>query len=73
MRKYIQISCTVVVEKDIGSFHAYCPGLKGLHVDGQTKKEALYNAIEAAKVYIGSMIRHGDRLPLGPHFSIELV
>ncbi len=59
----------VVVEPDEGRFHAYCPALKGLHVDGETKKEALENAKEAAVVYVSSLVKHGSPLPIGPDFT----
>lgn len=62
---------TVVIEKDEDSFHAFCPGLKGLHVDGKSEQEALENATRAADCYIASLIRHGDPLPIGPHFTAE--
>jgi predicted RNase H-like HicB family nuclease len=52
------------VEKDGRSFHAYCPDLKGLHVDGATSDEALQNAKDAVVEYVKSMIRHDERLPL---------
>ena len=31
---YIQVA--VVVEPDGDGYHAYCPNLKGLHMDGKT-------------------------------------
>ena len=56
---------SVVIERDGKSFHAFCPGLKGLHVDGSTEQEALQNAAAAVKAYIASLVRHGDALPVG--------
>ena len=60
------LTFSVVVEKDGKLFHAFCPGLKGLHVDGKTEDEALQNATEAASCYLASLVRHGDPLPIGP-------
>ncbi|HJX82918.1 MAG TPA: type II toxin-antitoxin system HicB family antitoxin [Candidatus Angelobacter sp.] len=62
---------TVVIENDGSRFHAYCPGLKGLHVDGATVEEALENASEAAECYVDSLVQHGDPLPIGPYFTAE--
>ena len=73
MSKRLRLTCTVIIERDEGSFHAYCPGLKGLHVDGKTEKDALDNAIEAAKVYIESVVRYGDPLPVDPDFFADHV
>jgi predicted RNase H-like HicB family nuclease len=62
---------TVIVEPDEGSFHAYCPAFKGLHVDGKDEEETLRNAVEAAGVYIRSLIAHGEPLPIGPNCTVE--
>ena len=71
LRKMLKIKITVQVEKDGDSFYAYCPGLKGLHVDGATEDEAINNAVEAAGLYVSSMMRHNDPLPIGAGFSAE--
>ncbi|MBN1690670.1 MAG: type II toxin-antitoxin system HicB family antitoxin [Dehalococcoidia bacterium] len=55
----------ICVEPDEGGFHAYCPALKGLHTSGRTKKEAVENAVNAAKIYLESSIKHGDPIPVG--------
>lgn len=54
----------ICVESDDDRFHAYCPALKGVHVDGKTADEALENAREAIVLYIKSLIKHGDPIPL---------
>jgi predicted RNase H-like HicB family nuclease len=69
----LRLMFTVVINKDGDSFHAFCPGLKGLHVDGSTENEALQNAAAAADCYVSSLVRHGDSLPIGPHFTAERV
>jgi len=71
LRRMLRVSITVVVDKDGDSFYAHCPGLKGLHVDGATEEEAVANALEAASLYLDSMLRHNDPLPIGRHFSAE--
>lgn len=71
LRKMLKIKITVQVEKDGDSFYAYCPGLEGLHVDGSTEDEAIDNAVEAASLYVSSMIRHNDPLPIGTDFAAE--
>jgi predicted RNase H-like HicB family nuclease len=59
----------VIVEKDEGGYHGYCPDLKGLHVFGKTSEEAKANAKHAAIAYIGTLIKHGDPIPVG--FNVE--
>ncbi len=47
----------IIVEPDEESFRAYCPALKGLHTCGDTKEEALDNAVAAAMAYLQSLIK----------------
>jgi predicted RNase H-like HicB family nuclease len=64
------LSVQVLIEPDSESFHAYCPALKGLHIDGKTEKEAAKHALEAVKVYLASLIKHHDPLP--PDLSVKV-
>ncbi len=61
----IEFKITFVVEPDEDSFHAYCPALKGLHSSGDSEEEALNNASDAAVVYLKSLMKHGDPIPVG--------
>lgn len=60
----IEFKVDIIVKPDDCGFHAYCPALKGLHVCGDTEKEALKNAKDAAIAYLESLIKHGDPIPL---------
>ena len=71
LRKMLKVSIAVVVERDGDSFYAHCPGLKGVHVDGATEEEAVQNAMEAASLYVDSILRHNDPLPIGTDFAAE--
>lgn len=64
-KRALEFAIELVVEPDEGGFHAYCPALKGLHVDGTTEEEALQNARIAAVAYLHSLIEHGDPIPVG--------
>ena len=59
----IVIKINITVEPDEDGFHAYCPTLKGLHVSGTTREEAIGNAKEAIVAYLHSMMKHGDPAP----------
>ena len=61
----IEFKIDIIVEPDESGFHAYCPALKGLHVGGDTKEEALQNARDAAVAYLESLIKHGEPIPVG--------
>jgi predicted RNase H-like HicB family nuclease len=62
---FLQFTIDVIVEPDEGGFHAFCPALKGLHVGGSTEKEAIQNAGDGAILYLKSLIRHGEPIPVG--------
>ena len=61
---------SVIVAPDEDRFHAYCPALKGLHVDGDTVEEALERIPEAVDVYVDSLSKHGGPLPIGPDCQV---
>lgn len=69
--RYIHLSILVVVEKDRKSYHGFAPALKGLHVDGKTVHETLTRADEAIGVYLDSLARTGDPLPVGPYIRVR--
>jgi predicted RNase H-like HicB family nuclease len=62
----LNLSILVFVEKDgRNRFHGFAPALKGLHVDGKTVGETLRRVGEAIDVYLDSLERTGDPLPVG--------
>ena len=61
----LKFKVRIIIEPDGDGFHAYCPALKGLHVDGDTIEEALKNAQDGATAYLESLIQHGDPIPVG--------
>jgi len=67
----LTLKITVIVEPDEDRFHAFCPGLRGIHVDGSTVDEALGHAKDAVLLYLESLTEHGDPLPVGRHCVIE--
>ena len=62
--KVFNFRVLIVVDKDIPGFHAYAPSLKGLQIGGDTEKEARDNAIEAAALYLKSLLKHVDPIPI---------
>jgi len=64
MKTSITFSVPIIIEKDNGEFHAFCPVLKGLHTRGETEEETMDNAKDAVIAYLNSLIRHGDPIPL---------
>jgi predicted RNase H-like HicB family nuclease len=62
--KRITFVVPIVVEVDGDGYHAYCPVLRGLHTCGATEDEALAAAVDAAVLYLESLIRHNDSISL---------
>ena len=54
----------IIVEFDTINYHSYSPALKGLHMDGETEKEALENARKTAKDFLKIMIHDCIPIPL---------
>lgn len=64
----IELNVTIVLERDDGGYHAYCPVFKGLHSCGATKAAALRNVKDALKAYLVSLIKHHEPIPI-PAFA----
>lgn len=60
---YLRITLSFYLEKDGRVWYAHCPNLKGLHAEGNTAKEAVKNADEAARAYLDSLLKHNEPLP----------
>jgi predicted RNase H-like HicB family nuclease len=60
-----KVKVRIEVEQDGESFYAYCPDLKGVHVDGGTADEARRNAMLAVSAYVRSLVRHDEPIPVG--------
>lgn len=67
----LRLKIALFVEPDNGGYYAFAPAFKGLHVSGATVDEAKENARNAIVLYIESLIKHGDPLPIGDHLSVE--
>ena len=57
-----ELHIAIVYEKDGEGFHAYTPGLKGVHADGATAEEAIGRAKQCVEVYLESMNKHHEKL-----------
>jgi antitoxin HicB len=62
--KLLKFWVRIIVEKDAPGFYSYAPSLKGLHMGGDSEKEARDNAREAAALYLKSLLKHGDPIPI---------
>ncbi len=67
----IRFKVGIVIEKDSIGYIAYCPALKGLAVEGDTKEEVKKNFANAFISYINSALKHGDPLPICSTFKVS--
>ena len=56
----------VVELGDDGTYHGYCPALRGLHTWGDSVEGTIEKVKDAAIAYFKSVIKHGDPIPVGP-------
>jgi predicted RNase H-like HicB family nuclease len=60
----LKFTVPIIVKFDTVNYHSYSPALKGLHMDGDSEKEALENARKTAKEFLEIMIRENIPIPL---------
>ena len=64
-RYIVQFTVGLIIERDGRGYHAYCPALKGLHIDGKTKTETLSLAKQAIRQHLETLIEHNCPIPIG--------
>lgn len=65
------VTFEIRAEPDGPEFHAWVPGMKGVHVGGSTMDETWTNAAHAIAAYINSYARHNRPVQTGPEFTVE--
>ena len=68
-----EILVKVIVEPDEDGFYAHAPALPGLLIDGATQDEALERAKEGIIVYLESLHKHHQPLPVGPDLIVRQI
>jgi len=64
---------SVVVEKDIDGYFAFCPELQGCYTQGDTYEEALENIKDAIRLHIEDRIESGEEIPQAELISLTLM
>ena len=67
----MNILVTVIVVPDGDQYMAYCPAFRGLLMDGSTIEEALDRTAAGLALYLDSLRRHDDPLPVGPYCVVD--
>ena len=65
------LNIAVHIEEDGPGFHAFTPGLKGLHADGNTPDEAYRNACDLIPGYLDMLRQDGRPIPEGKWVVID--
>jgi len=62
---------TIIFEtEEEGGYHVFCPSLPGCHSYGATLDEAKANIKEAIEVYVESLKKDGEAIPIEKDFLI---
>lgn len=64
---------SVVVERDINGYFAFCPELQGCYTQGDTYEEALENIKDAIRLHIEDRIESGEEVPQADSVSLTLM
>ncbi len=64
---------SVVVEKDVDGYYAYCPELQGCYSQGETYEEVIENIKDAIKLHIEDRIEHGEEIPQSEMTSLTTI
>ena len=64
---------SVVVEKDIDGYFAFCPELQGCYTQGDTYEKVLENINDAIRLHIEDRIESGEEIPQADSVSLTLM
>jgi len=64
---------SVVVEKEIDGYFAFCHELQGCYTQGNTYEEVLDNIKDAIRLHIGDRIENGEEIPQAESVSLTLM
>jgi predicted RNase H-like HicB family nuclease len=55
---------SVVIEKDVDGYFAFCPELQGCYTQGDSYEEALENIKDAIRLHLEDRIEGGEVIPM---------
>mgnify|MGYP001015839046 FL=1 len=70
MREY---KFSVVIEKDIDGYFAFCPELQGCYTQGDSYEEVLEGIKDAINLHIEDRIESGEELPQVESVSLTML
>jgi predicted RNase H-like HicB family nuclease len=64
---------SVIIEKDIDGYFAFCPELQGCYTQGDTYEEVLGNIKDAIRLHVEDRIENGEDIPQAESVSLTLM
>ncbi|MDP3030412.1 MAG: type II toxin-antitoxin system HicB family antitoxin [Deltaproteobacteria bacterium] len=64
---------SVIIEKDIDGYFAFCPELQGCYTQGDTYEEVLGNIKDAIRLHVEDSIENGEDIPQAESVSLTLM
>jgi predicted RNase H-like HicB family nuclease len=64
---------SVVIEKDIDGYFAFCPELQGCFTQGDTYEEVVGNIRDAIRLHIEDRIENNEDIPQAESVSLTLM
>ncbi len=64
---------SVIIEKDIDGYFAFCPELQGCYTQGDTYEEVLGNIKDAIRIHVEDRIENGEDIPQAESVSLTLM
>jgi predicted RNase H-like HicB family nuclease len=64
---------SVIIEKDIDGYFAFCPELQGCYTQDDTYEEVLGNIKDAIRLHVEDRIENGEDIPQAESVSLTLM
>jgi len=64
---------SVVIEKDIDGYFAFCPELQGCYTQGDTYEEVLENIKDVIRLHVEDRVESGEDIPQSESVSLTLM
>jgi predicted RNase H-like HicB family nuclease len=64
---------SVVIEKDIDSYFAFCPELQGCYTQGDSYEGVVENIRDAIRLHVEDRIENGEKIPQAESVSLTLM
>jgi predicted RNase H-like HicB family nuclease len=64
---------SVVIEKDIDGYFAFCPELQGCYTQGDSYEGVVENIRDAIRLHVEDRIENGEKIPQAESVSLTLM